>query len=261
MDCTLIAMADWDAARYHRVSDPQRGWGLRVLSRLQPRDNERVLDIGCGTGRLTSEIANTPNRIEVIGVDRSPAMVAEAARHYGSGIAFAVADATSLPFGATFDAVFSTATFHWVLDHDRLFAEIHRVLRPGGRLIAQAGGGENLARLRRRSAALAKEAPFAPFFTGWSEPWHYAGVDDTRARLLGAGFRDVEVWLEEAPTRFGDAGAYSEFVSCVCVRRELDLLPAALRERFADAITRAAAGDDPPFTLDYWRLNINARKV
>jgi trans-aconitate 2-methyltransferase len=250
---------DWDAERYHRVSDPQRLWGLRVLERLAPRPGERILDIGCGTGRLTSEIQSRAPGTRVVGVDQSWAMVAEARRH-ARGFTLAQADATRLPVhDTTFDAVFSTATFHWVDDHAALFAEINRVLAPGGRLVAQAGGGPNLARLHARATRLAaRDYPTA--FEAWGNPWTFAGVDDTLTRLEAAGFGDVKVWLEESPTTFADAAPYREFVSTVCLRHHLARLTPADRGRFMDGIAEHAAADDPPYTLDYWRLNIDARK-
>jgi trans-aconitate 2-methyltransferase len=253
------SVPDWDAERYHRVSDPQRGWGLRVLERLAPHAGERILDIGCGTGRLTSEVAARAPGTRVAGVDRSWSMVAEAHRHAG-GFTLAQADATRLPFGdRTFDAVFSTATFHWVPDHAALFAEIHRVLSPGGRLVAQAGGGPNLARLHARATRLAARDYPAAFET-WDDPWTFAGVDDTVSRLEAAGFSGVRVWLEEAPTIFADAAPYREFVSTVCLRHHLARLAATDRDRFMQVIAEQAAVDDPPYTLDYWRLNIDAGK-
>jgi trans-aconitate 2-methyltransferase len=253
------SVPDWDAERYHRVSDPQRGWGLRVLERLAPRAGERILDIGCGTGRLTSEVGARAPGTRVAGVDRSWSMVAEAHRHAG-GFTLAQADATRLPFGdGIFDGVFSTATFHWVPDHVELFAEIHRVLSPGGRLVAQAGGGPNLARLHARATRLAaRDYPAA--FEAWDDPWTFAGVDDTATRLEAAGFAGVKVWLEEAPTTFADAALYREFVSTVCLRHHLARLAAADRDRFMRVIAEQAAHDDPPYTLDYWRLNIDACK-
>lgn len=259
MDCTLKRMSDWDAARYHRLSDPQRSWGLRVLDRLKPQPGERILDIGCGTGRLTSEIRDRAPGASVVAIDRSASMLREAHQRFADRATYIHADATALPFTTAFDAVFSTATFHWVLDHDRLFAEIHRVLLPGGRLVAQAGGGPNLARLRERSHAVGREPQFAPFLDGWQEPWRYAGVDDTLARLRRAGFAECEVWLESTPTPLGDAAAYAEFVACVCLRRQLDLLPPDRHDAYVARVTALAAADDPPFTLDYWRLNIDAR--
>jgi trans-aconitate 2-methyltransferase len=186
-------------------------------------------------------------------------MVAEAHRHAG-GFTLAQADATRLPFGdGIFDAVFSTATFHWVHDHAALFAETHRVLSPGGRLVAQAGGGPNLARLHARATRLAaRDHPAA--FEAWDDPWSFAGVDDTVTRLEAAGFSGVRVWLEEAPTTFADAALYAEFVSTVCLRHHLARLATAARDRFMRVIAEQAADDDPPYTLDYWRLNIDACK-
>ena len=254
-------MADWDAARYHRVSDPQRGWGLRVLDRLAPARGERILDIGCGTGRLTSEVARRAPDLTVVALDRSATMLSEATRHSGERARFLQADAAALPFrSSAFDAVFSTATFHWVRDHDRLFAEIHRVLASGGRLVSQAGGGPNLATLRRRSEAVQRQPEFVSYFKDWNEPWRYADVEETRARLAACDFVDIEVSLEPAPTPLDDEDRYKEFVACVCLRRQLDLLPPGRHDAYLRPILDLAAQDDPPFTLDYWRLNIDARK-
>jgi trans-aconitate 2-methyltransferase len=251
-------MSDWDAATYHRISDPQWTWGLRVLDRLSPAPGERILDIGCGTGRLTAEILSRVPSAHVIGLDRSAAMLHEAVRVQDRRIGFVHADATHLPFSSGFDAVFSTATFHWIPDHDRLFGEIYRVLVPGGRLVAQAGGGPNLARLYERAAALAR-GEFAEFFTGWTDPWYFARVEETHARLKAAGFKAV-VWLESAPTTMPDATTFREFVAAVCLRHHLDRLPASKRHAYLDRLVEQAAGDDPPFMLDYWRLNIDAEK-
>lgn len=255
------SMPDWDAAHYHRVSDPQRSWGLRVLDRLQPAPGERILDIGCGTGRLTADLYGRVGDGVITAVDRSPAMVREARRHLPARIGVAEADAVALPFGdERFDAVFSTATFHWVPDHPRLFAEIHRVLRRGGRLVSQAGGGPNLETLYTRTAALAREPHYAPHFEDWRDPWTFAGVDDTRDRLGQAGFSDIHVSLERAPTALADAQRYAEFVTTVCLRHQMQRLPAEKREAYVARLTDLAAGDEPRFTLDYWRLNIDARK-
>ena len=255
-------MSDWDAARYHRLSDPQREWGRRVLDRLAPATGERIVDIGCGTGRLTADLhARVGATGRVMAADRSWAMVTEARRYLPAGVSVVQADGVALPFrSASFDAAFSTATFHWIRDHATLFAEIHRILRPGGRLVSQAGGGPNLERLYTRCAALRSEPEFAECFTGWQDPWMFAGVEETRTRLARSGFIDADVSLEFTPTAFAAAEQYAQFVTTVCLRHHLDRLPEAKRVVFVDRLTRMAAGDDPPLTLDYWRLNIDARK-
>lgn len=255
-------MSDWDAARYHQVSDPQRAWGRRILDRLAPVAGEDIIDIGCGTGRLTADLhARVNGGAHLTAADRSWTMVGEARRYLPSQVAVVHADATAMPFlGAAFDAVFSTATFHWIRDQRTLFAEVFRVLRRGGRLVSQAGGGRNLEALYYRAASMSREDDFAGFFTGWQDPWTFAGVDETRDRLEQAGFTELRVSLEPAPTSFADAERYADFVTTVCLRHQLHRIPDAKRAMYVERLTAMAAADEPPFTLDYWRLNIDARK-
>ena len=255
-------MGDWNAAQYHRVSDPQHGWGIRVLDRLAPKSGERILDIGCGTGRLTSQIPQRAAGADVAALDRSHAMLLQARLHYADAAHYAQADGVRLPFAdGLFDAVFSTATFHWIKDHDRLFGEIHRVLKPGGRLVSQCGGGPNLQALYRRAQQLRATPPYGRYFEGWDDPWHFAAPDETERRLHAAGFQAIRVTLEAAQTPFPDAPAYEEFITTVCMRHHLERLPDTLRQPFVSELARQAATDDPPLTLDYWRLNISARKA
>jgi len=271
-------MADWDAERYHRVSNPQLEWGRRVLSRLVPQPGERVLDIGCGTGRLTAELVAALGDGMVVAIDRSEAMLREAAAQpvepagphrlpdrfiadrAGVRVCFVRADGAALPFVDAFDAVLSTATFHWILDHDQLFASIYRALAPGGRLVAQCGGGANLGRLLDRAGALAAAPAVARYFDGWRGPWKFADVPTTIERLDKASFTAIDVFLEPAPATLPDRASFREFVSCVCLRDHLTRLPEEDRPQFLDALADQAASDSPPFTLDYWRLNIAATK-
>jgi trans-aconitate 2-methyltransferase len=234
---------------------------LRVLERLTPARGERILDVGCGTGRLTADLHAAIGQGRTAALDRSWSMVREASRRLPPAVGVVQADATALPFcHEAFDAVFSTATFHWVPDHPTLFAEIYRVLRPGGRLVSQAGGGPNLETLYTRTSALARDPEFAPYFAGWRDPWTFAGVDDTRARLIRAGFFDIEVWLEPTPTPLRDPVGYAAFVTTVCLRHQLHRLPDDKRAAYVARLTDMAADDEPRFSLDYWRLNIDARK-
>jgi trans-aconitate 2-methyltransferase len=256
-------MSDWNAERYHDLSAPQQMWGRRVLERLPLSGAERVLDLGCGTGRLTQEIHGRLPHGRLVGADRSDAMLETASswlRAHAPGTALVRADGAALPFARAFDAVFSTATFHWIPDHAALFRSIIMALKPGGRLVAQCGGGPNLALLRARADGLSRDPRFAPFFHDWTEPWYYADVESTKRRLAAAGFADIDVSLEEAPTPLAGAEAYQEFIATVCVRPHLDRLPPRERRMFLTELTVEAAADSPRFTLDYWRLNICGRR-
>jgi trans-aconitate methyltransferase len=287
-------MTDWNAGEYHRLSEPQLAWGRDVLARLRLRGDEIAADVGCGTGRLTAELAERLPRGRVVGVDSSEAMITEAATRLKPGattrlkpgsttsgttrlkpgsttsgtarlnpgattlVTLVRADASALPFDGALDLVFSTATFHWVHDHDRLFASVFRALRPGGRLVAQCGGGPNLDRLYRRADALMRQTDFAPYFADWRAPWHFADADTTRRRLETAGFVDVKTALYPSPVSFDSPDAYCAFLTTVCVRHHLARLPPELKDVFTAQLATAAGRDDPPLTLDYWRLNMTA---
>jgi trans-aconitate 2-methyltransferase len=256
-------MADWNAERYHEISSPQQTWGRSVLQRLPLAGDERVLDLGCGTGRLTGDLYNAVPRGRVVGADRSSTMLDAAARwlrEHGPGVRLVQADAARLPFWRAFDAIFSTATFHWVLDHGALFRSVIAALRPGGRLVAQCGGAGNLSLLRARADGLMRDPRFANFFDDWQEPWYYADVQSTERRLAAAGFVDIDVTLVAAPTTFPGHAEYEDFVATVCVRNHVARLPSVERKIFLRELTLQAAADEPPFTLDYWRLNIDASR-
>src|SRR5262245_42875064 len=159
------APREWDAAEYHRLGNPQLEWALRVLDRLPLHGDETVLDAGCGSGRVTEKLLERLPRGRVIAVDASNNML-DAAReylapHFGDRVRFVHADLQTLDLEQDADVVFSTATLHWVLDHDRLFPRLFAALAPGGRLHAQCGGGDNVLRIRERTAEILGRAPFA----------------------------------------------------------------------------------------------------
>src|SRR5262245_61571899 len=136
---------EWNASVYHEISRPQQVSGARVLERLALAGDERVLDAGCGTGRLTARLPARLPRGRLYCIDRSANMLVVARAHLrdeGFGHArFVHADLSRIPLATlSLDVVFSTAAFHWVVDHDALFGELARVLRPGGRVVAQCGG-------------------------------------------------------------------------------------------------------------------------
>lgn len=255
-------MRDWDAARYHRISAPQFDWGQRVIARLNPASGERVLDLGCGTGRLTHEIRAALGEGRVVGLDRSGAMIAVAREAQGgrSGVSYVQADGRALPFAGAFDAVFSAATLHWIHDHAAVFASVRAALRPRGRFVAQCGGAGNLHRLLDRAAAVIAGWDYEAYFRGWREPWYFADAASTAEGLRAAGFIDVETSLEEAPVSFASAATFAEFVAVVCLRHHLERLPLVRRQPFLDEVARPFGTDASPWVLDYWRLNIEARK-
>jgi trans-aconitate 2-methyltransferase len=238
---------DWDAATYDRVADPQARWGKEVLDRLPLRGDEHVLDAGCGSGRVTERLAERLPNGHVVALDASPAMLAEAARRlarFGDRVEFVAANlAEPLPIDPV-DAILSTATFHWIRDHDALFRNLAAVLRPGGQVVAQCGGVGNVATF----AAVMSDLGLPPRDVVFATP------EETAHRLAASGFVDVRTWLTEEPTTFEPGKAFETFLATVCLRPYLDRLPVAERAALVDEV----AGRMPGPVLDYVRLNMSA---
>jgi trans-aconitate 2-methyltransferase len=245
---------DWDAATYDRVSDPQLGWALEQLDRLDLREGEVVLDAGCGSGRVTALLAERVPRGRVYAVDVAPSMVEHARRALGDRATVLCQDLVELDLPEPVDAAFSNATFHWVPDHDALFAALHRTMKPGARLVAQCGGLGNIDAFRATAESVAGEEPFDQYFVGWRKPWNYASAQDTAERLERAGFTEVRCWLEPKRVELADP---RPFIATVCLVRHLDPLPDGLRGTFLDRVL-ARAGT--PLILEYVRLNMSARR-
>jgi trans-aconitate 2-methyltransferase len=246
---------DWDAASYDRLADPQEDWGRQVLERLELRGDEIVLDAGCGSGRVTRLLIERLPEGKVIAVDGSPSMVDKVRGVLRPQDQALLANLTELVLDDPVDAIFSNATFHWVLDHDRLFQRLHAVLRPGGRLEAQCGGEGNVAEFERAIDALSGDERFAPYLRGTLQPWNFAGVGETEVRLERAGFRVARLWLERKRFQPRDPRGY---LRASGLAYHLNRLPEDLHEAFVDAVT----GSMPrPLVLDYVRLNISARRA
>jgi trans-aconitate 2-methyltransferase len=254
---SAAASRDWDAATYDRVSgDVQLVWALEQLGRLELSGDEIVLDAGCGSGRVTAELIARVPRGRVYAVDVAPSMVEHARRLLDGRATILCQDLVEFSLPEPVEAVFSNATFHWIHDHDALFAALARSLAPGGQLVAQCGGRGNIDAFRELADEVAfSEEPFAPFFAGWERPWNYATAEDTAIRLERAGFTNVRCWLEPKSVAPADPRA---FVQTVCLVRHLDPLPEELRPEFVERVLVRAG---KPLVLEYVRLNMTAHRA
>jgi len=248
--------ADWDARTYDRIADPMTRWGATVLDRLPLRGDERVLDAGCGSGRVTELLLERLPRGHVVALDGSPAMIDEARRRLAPvarehRVSFVVADLREpIPLDPLVDAILSTATFHWITDHDALFRNLAAIVRPGGRLVAQCGGAGNISAVLAAAAAVDGSAPFR-------SPWLYATPEETTARLLAAGFVDVETWLNPEPTPLGAGEPIETYLATVILREHVARLPEDERRRYVHAVAERL----PRPEIDYVRLNILATRA
>jgi trans-aconitate 2-methyltransferase len=243
---------EWDAETYDAISDPQFNWGMEVLERLELRGDETVVDAGCGSGRVTEELAKRLPDGAVIAVDGSEAMIARAHERLGGRATYLVSDLSELALPQPVELVFSTATFHWIVDHARLFARLRENLVPGGRLVAQCGGEGNVAGHAKAIATVASRPEYAPHFEGMDAMWNFAAPEPTEAKLRAAGFAEARCWLEPKPYTPVEP---LRFTMTVTLGPHLARLPEPSRQPFAEAVLELCG---QPLTLDYVRLNIEA---
>ena len=238
----------WDARTYDESSEPQQSWASEVVGRLEGiAPDATVLDVGCGTGRVTEALLALVPRGRVLALDASVDMVELARGRLGDRAQVWCQDVLDLELEEPVDAIVSTATLHWVTDHDRLWARLARALRPGGVLEVQCGGKGNIDRVREVIEAVARDV--APELVGWS-PWVFAGPQETERRLRAAGFTNTRCWLQERPTHPEDVDA---FVQTSILPAHLARLSVERRERFAAAVVARVR-----LPLDYVRLNVSA---
>lgn len=251
-------MSQWDPVLYQSSHSFVWDYGRGVVEWLAPQLGERILDVGCGTGQLTAEIAKAG--ADVVGIDSSAAMI-ERARSNFPDLRFEVADATALPFTGEFDAVFSNAVLHWVRDALGAARSMAGALRPGGRLIAEFGGLHNTqAVVDALYGAMAEAGVKDP--PAWN-PWFYPSIGHYAGILESAGFELRQALLFPRPTKL-DPGeeAFARWLNMFATRFLESVAPAQRSGliRAVEDLARPALWKDGVWTVDYWRLRVAALK-
>jgi trans-aconitate 2-methyltransferase len=245
---------DWNAKDYDRTNAGVIALGLEVLDRLPLSGDETVLDAGAGTGAVSAELARRLPEGHVIAMDAAPQMVEFAEQRFADTPNVEVVQGDLHDFdlgGRSVDAVFSTATFHWVKDHDALWRNLRHVLRDGGRLVAQCGGEGNIESVRSQYLAISRKPEYVEYVGDW-EPTYFAGPADTERSMRAAGFSDVRAWLEPRPIYPEDVGKH---LREVMLGAHAERMPAEIFEQFAAEVEAAVDGQT---MVDYVRLNIDA---
>jgi trans-aconitate 2-methyltransferase len=243
---------EWDARTYDSLPLPHTLWGRRTLERLDRRGVHRVLDAGCGTGRDTQQLLDLIPGVQVVAVDASRTMLDQLEIRLAGRrdrVEIVHADLTTpIPIEGHVDAVVSVAAFHWISDHDSLFRNLARVLRPDGQLVTDCGGQGNVARIMAAIDDVLGESP--PI-------WNFAGVEDTRQRLARAGFVNIDVALTPDPARVDPGPQFESYMATVVLGAHLERLPESDRVGFIRAVVERL----PEPVVDYVRLEIRARRA
>ncbi len=253
---------DWNAVAYDDLSEPMFEWGMGVLGTLELKGNERVLDAGCGSGRLTEQLLVRLPAGAVVALDSSPRMLEQARlrlARFGERVEFVHASLQEFELAKKVDGIFSNAVFHWVPDHEAMFRALHGALQPGGWLVAQFGGMGNLAKTYRRAREVAAGERFREQLRKAEAGPHFEDVASTRARMEAAGFRVSEARLHTVAPEFTQKERYQAFLRTVVLRQAMAELPEVLRREFLEEISRRTWHDEGAYVMDYVRLTVRAR--
>ncbi|APX92344.1 SAM-dependent methyltransferase [Halomonas sp. 1513] len=242
----------WNADDYARHADFVPTLGSEVVKLLAPQAGERILDLGCGDGALTERLAKLG--VDVLGVDASEAMVAAARER---GLTARQLDAHQLPFDHEFDAVFSNAALHWMLEPQAVIAGVKRALKPGGRFVAEFGGHGNVAAI---CTALLASLQFRGISARGRHPWYFPTAEEYRRLLENAGFRVEEIALIPRPTPLstGMAGWLETFANPFLHGLDEDVREAVL-ENTLTLLAHSLRDDTGHWSADYVRLRVRAR--
>lgn len=247
----------WNPVSYERNHAFVWQYGQDLVQLLNPQPQERILDLGCGTGQLTAQLAAAG--AEVTGLDQSPEMIAQAKANYPE-IAFSVADARRFQVSQPFDAVFSNATLHWILEPDAAISCIHRALHPGGRFVAEFGGKGNVQTI----ISALNQALNDLSLPALQHPWYFPSVSDYTTRLEQQGFEVVQAQLFDRPTRLEAGAAGLANWLQMFANSQLDLLTPDQQAQVIDSVEtqlRPMLYQNGVWTADYRRLRVVAVRL
>jgi trans-aconitate 2-methyltransferase len=187
-------MPVWNATDYSRNSSQQQKWARELIAKLHLRGDEQVLDIGCGDGKVTAELAAHLSQGRIIGLDASPSMI-EFARKTFPNLAFVVGDAARLEFSEQLDLIFSNATLHWIWDHAPVLAGISHALKPGGRVVVQMGGQGCAADVLAVLDGMMNSSRWATYFCDFKFRYGFHGPAEYRQWLQRAELQPIRIEL------------------------------------------------------------------
>lgn len=255
---------EFDGKKYEKASVHQREWGAKLIAEFGLQGNESVLDLGCGDGALTVQLAALVPQGEVVGIDASQGMIAAARPKEGGNLSFRKLDINDLDYTDRFGIVFSNATLNWVKDHRRMFQNVRRALRPGGRLRFNFAGDGNCSHfIVVIREAMAKEE-YRPFFAEFEWPWYMPLVDEYQKLVEASGLQDVRVWGENADRYFPDEQTMIRWIDQPSLVPFLVHVDDREKESFRGFVVRrmieeAKQADGTCFET-FRRINVSARK-
>ena len=255
---------EFDGKKYEKASAHQKEWGLSIIAELCLRGDERVLDLGCGDGTLTRQLADLLPHGEVVGIDASKGMIGVAQEKERENLSFILKDISCLDYVEEFDLIFSNAALHWIKDHNLLLRNVRRALRDGGVIRFNFAGDGNCSSFFKVVREVILKDRFRRYFQEFEWPWHMPSVTEYELTVEQSGFTKAKVWGENADRYFQnkdtmlnwvDQPSLVPFISMVAVKDRSDF-----RDHVARRMIEETIQEDGRCFETFRRINVVAEK-
>lgn len=255
---------EFDGKKYGQASTHQKEWGQKVVNELNLNGNERILDLGCGDGEITFQIAEFVPNGEVIGIDASKGMIEAALEKKKENLKFNLMDINRLNCGNEFDVIFSNATLHWVKDHEKLFENVYRALRPGGRIRFNFAADGNCSNFYKIIKEVIRLECYTEYFDNFEWPWYMPKVEEYEEILKGSSFKEFEIWGEKADRFFPNCDAMVKWIEQPSIVPFIAKIENNKKDEFRSSVIKRMVAE----TMDqngrcfetFRRINIRANK-
>lgn len=230
---------EFDGEKYKKASKHQKEWGTRLISELQWKGNETVLDLGCGDGVLTAELAKLVPDGRVLGIDSSEGMIRTAEQYAGGNLQFRRMDIREMDFRDSFDVLFSNAALHWIKDHKSLLKKAYCACKPGGVILWNFAADGNCATFFAVVRQKMSAKKYSSYFKHFDWPWYMPDKTDYEALIRQAGFSKFQIREENADRYFADAAEMIKWIDQPSLVPFLGLLPEDRKAEFREEVIRA----------------------
>ncbi len=255
---------EFDGKKYGQASAHQKEWGLKIVDELGLNGSERILDLGCGDGEITLQIAKHVPNGEVIGIDASKGMIDAALEKEKGNLKFILMDINRLNYVNEFDIIFSNATLHWIKDHRMLLNNVYKALRPNGRIRFNFAADGNCSNFYRVIKEVIKMDCYTEYFDKFDWPWYMPIIDEYSEMLKRSSFKNVEIWGENADRYFPDSEAMVRWIDQPSIVPFIVKVDGKMKDDFRNCVIRRMIAE----TMDqsgkcfetFRRINLKASK-
>jgi trans-aconitate 2-methyltransferase len=255
---------EFNGEQYKNSSVHQKEWGNQIISELQLKGNERILDLGCGDGALTALLAARVPQGSVLGIDASQGMIDAALNHRLPNLVFQLKDINNLNYEDEFDLVFSNASLHWVKNHQALLHRTYISSKKGGVLRLNFAAAGNCATFIKIVKAAMEIPQYRRYFLNFEWPWYMPEIEEYKTLMKKTAFREVKVWGENADRYFPDAASFTKWIDQPSLVPFKAILQPPGRDFFRDLVVKkmldATKQADGTYFEIFRRINVSARK-